>query len=167
MIELAIVCYITRCQNGSQSGRQNAFSWRLRCSDRKREYQNGRIRPQKLNASSAAQNTTTFRNSPSPPPRAPLNHSDTENQNHVGNGGIYEMGTFHTHPLTFNEVNGHHYFPQRFSKKFRFSLQPESIDKLSIVCFPLAFTLFNMIYWWYYLSQTFDTPVPPLSSSHA
>ena len=31
-------------------------------------------------------------------------------------------------------------------------IQPESIDKLSIVFFPLAFTLFNLIYWWYYLS---------------
>lgn len=32
-------------------------------------------------------------------------------------------------------------------------IQPESIDKLSIVVFPLAFTLFNLIYWWYYLSM--------------
>ncbi|KAK0411605.1 hypothetical protein QR680_005740 [Steinernema hermaphroditum] len=164
MIELAIVCYITRCQNGAQSGR-SAFSWRFRCSERKRDGQNGRIRPQKL-ASSTVQNAATFRNSPSPPPRALLNPSDAEQP--VGNGGIYEMGTFHSHhPLTFNEVNGHHYFPQHFQKKISFSLQPESIDKLSIVCFPLAFTLFNMIYWWYYLSQTFDATIPPPSSSHA
>nr|WRV86329.1 mod-1 [Meloidogyne graminicola] len=30
-------------------------------------------------------------------------------------------------------------------------IQPESIDKLSIVIFPLTFTLFNLIYWWHYL----------------
>ncbi|KAL7076139.1 hypothetical protein ACQ4LE_004838 [Meloidogyne hapla] len=30
-------------------------------------------------------------------------------------------------------------------------VQPESIDKLSIVVFPLTFTLFNLIYWWHYL----------------
>uniref|UniRef100_A0A1I7YRA0 Ligand-gated ion channel 50 n=1 Tax=Steinernema glaseri TaxID=37863 RepID=A0A1I7YRA0_9BILA len=159
MIELAIVCYITRCQSGS--GR--SFSWR--CSERKRDGQNGRIRPQKLTASSTVQNTATFRGSPSPPPRAPLNQVE---EPAVGNGGVYEMGTFHSHhPLTFSEVNGHHYFPQHFSKRLSFSLQPESIDKLSIVCFPLAFTLFNMIYWWYYLSQTFDSETTTPSSSHA
>ncbi|KAL3077351.1 hypothetical protein niasHS_013340 [Heterodera schachtii] len=31
-------------------------------------------------------------------------------------------------------------------------IQPESIDKFSIVVFPLTFTLFNLIYWCYYLS---------------
>uniref|UniRef100_A0A0N4ZTQ9 Ligand-gated ion channel 50 n=1 Tax=Parastrongyloides trichosuri TaxID=131310 RepID=A0A0N4ZTQ9_PARTI len=35
-------------------------------------------------------------------------------------------------------------------------IEPESIDKLSIVCFPLAFTLFNLIYWWHYLGRNID-----------
>ncbi|EGT39469.1 hypothetical protein CAEBREN_28484 [Caenorhabditis brenneri] len=33
---------------------------------------------------------------------------------------------------------------------------PEAVDKFSIVAFPLAFTMFNLVYWWHYLSQTFD-----------
>uniref|UniRef100_A0A0K0EW59 Ligand-gated ion channel 50 n=1 Tax=Strongyloides venezuelensis TaxID=75913 RepID=A0A0K0EW59_STRVS len=38
-------------------------------------------------------------------------------------------------------------------------IEPESIDKLSIVCFPLAFTLFNLIYWWHYLGRNIDESV--------
>uniref|UniRef100_A0A915Q1Z7 Ligand-gated ion channel 50 n=1 Tax=Setaria digitata TaxID=48799 RepID=A0A915Q1Z7_9BILA len=39
---------------------------------------------------------------------------------------------------------------------FVMGAKPEMIDKLSLVCFPLAFTLFNAVYWWYYLSYTFE-----------
>ncbi|KAK6025329.1 hypothetical protein OSTOST_08780, partial [Ostertagia ostertagi] len=41
---------------------------------------------------------------------------------------------------------------------------PEAVDKFSIVAFPLAFTFFNLIYWWHYLSQTFDYKVQQITS---
>ena len=59
---------------------------------------------------------------------------------------------------------------------------PEAVDKFSIVAFPLAFTCFNvrftlyskiatflqLVYWWHYLSQTFEQQqgIPSGSSSH-
>lgn len=41
------------------------------------------------------------------------------------------------------QINAHHTNPVMHRKR-RLNLQPESIDKLSIVCFPLAFTFFNV-----------------------
>jgi hypothetical protein len=68
-------------------------------------------------------------------------------------------------PLTFEQINGHQpapiYMRALSRRRNLFSIQPESIDKMSIVCFPLAFTFFNLSYWWYYLSQSFEgMPVP-------
>ncbi|MCP9256894.1 Serotonin-gated chloride channel [Dirofilaria immitis] len=59
--------------------------------------------------------------------------------------------------ITFEEVN---YNSNQCSSDKWHSLitdiRPEMVDKLSLVCFPLAFTLFNVIYWWCYLFSTFE-----------
>uniref|UniRef100_A0A0K0ET68 Ligand-gated ion channel 50 n=1 Tax=Strongyloides stercoralis TaxID=6248 RepID=A0A0K0ET68_STRER len=60
-----------------------------------------------------------------------------------------------------NNINNKNYGSRR-KKRIRCRLdgiEPESIDKLSIVCFPLAFTLFNLIYWWHYLGRNIDDNV--------
>ncbi|MFH4983954.1 hypothetical protein AB6A40_010663 [Gnathostoma spinigerum] len=44
--------------------------------------------------------------------------------------------------LTFEQINGA--TKRKIVKKRKFHLHPESIDKLSVVCFPLAFTVFNV-----------------------
>ncbi|EJW81041.1 hypothetical protein WUBG_08051 [Wuchereria bancrofti] len=50
-------------------------------------------------------------------------------------------------------------YPNRYSGKrslLTIDIRPETVDKLSLVCFPLAFTLFNLVYWWYYLFNTLE-----------
>ncbi|KAI1716061.1 neurotransmitter-gated ion-channel ligand binding domain-containing protein [Ditylenchus destructor] len=92
------------------------------------------------------------------------------------NGGLYDCpvgtGNFHAPPLTFEQINGHQPSAINYNKPYKrrsrpcIQIQPESIDKMSIVCFPLSFTIFNLVYWWYYLSQTFDTTSGVPSSTH-
>ncbi|KAI6189719.1 hypothetical protein M3Y97_00039100 [Aphelenchoides bicaudatus] len=101
--------------------------------------------------------------SPSPPPNSRL----LRNGSPPTNGSAYEMNSMLAQPtpLTFEQVNGHQpqpvYMRALARRRNLLAIQPESIDKMSIVCFPLAFTFFNLIYWWYYLSQSFEgLPVP-------
>ena len=156
MVELAVVCYITRCKatkvekplspvpqismTGFCPGGSNRF--------RSETFANGSCRNERTNLLCHERHMPSSRkttkesgsirgnNSPSPPPQG-------------GNGGVYEMGTFISQqPLTFEQINGHqpqlpaYMKPKR--RKIHFSIAPESIDKMSIVCFPLAFTLFNV-----------------------
>jgi cation transporter family protein len=225
MIELAIVCYITRCQSGqkkevypSSSASSSAvgtfngatgpglFGMAPPMSGgglRYRPHANGscrgegsfhcmepRVIPQRHSSgqtfcccgSGCGGNGSTpgagsvYRNSPSPPPftgRLLRRSSTPPAQSHAhihGNGGVFETTSFvQQQPLTFEQVNGHQPVPVYLrppKRRHFFTIQPESIDKMSIVCFPLAFTLFNLIYWWYYLSQTFDQMHMPMEPAH-
>ncbi|KAI6239238.1 hypothetical protein M3Y99_00598300 [Aphelenchoides fujianensis] len=84
------------------------------------------------------------------PPAAPPGATPTAN---------YEMLS-QVPPLTFEQINGYApapaYLRPRAKRQNLFRIAPESVDKMSLVCFPLAFTFFNAVYWWYYLSQTFE-----------
>lgn len=42
----------------------------------------------------------------------------------------------------------------RFRFKWPFKFSCELIDKISMILFPLCFTMFNAVYWWYYISQS-------------
>ncbi|KAI6186786.1 hypothetical protein M3Y98_00170700 [Aphelenchoides besseyi] len=91
--------------------------------------------------------------SPSPPPNGRL----------LSNGSPPVVGTTptanydlynQTSPLTFEQINGYQHAPVYSRSLTRrrnlLAIAPESVDKASLVCFPLAFTFFNAIYWWYY-----------------
>jgi hypothetical protein len=188
MVELAFVCYITRCKasstpkesltpqpsTASLTGLYSSGA-SSRCFNKTHAYTNGSCRSDKgsilCHDRTSRRSTVNRENSlllrggggsPSPPPagvaRIRTNPSPPPGN---GNGGIYEMGTFISQqPLTFEQVNGHQPLIPTYMKpkkrSWNFSIAPESIDKLSIVMFPLAFTMFNLCYWWYYLSATFE-----------
>ncbi|CAD5225083.1 unnamed protein product [Bursaphelenchus okinawaensis] len=211
MVELAFVCYITRCQaghkktdppqhapyhsvssssssivNGMTSTPMGAFG----ClpsrehqigSLRYRPYANGVCGNGRTEANRAVLlshdtrnrrsshalptngSATHFRQSPSPPPSSRLLRpgSPTSSAHNL------EMNSMFTPagPLTFEQINGYQPQPMYLRtvarRRHLLNIQPESIDKMSIVCFPLAFTFFNLIYWWYYLSQSFEGLPPP------
>nr|pir hypothetical protein K06C4.6 - Caenorhabditis elegans [Caenorhabditis elegans] len=112
MVELAFVCYISRCQNSVRKGSL---------------HRNG--------------------------PPSPLN---------------LQMTTFDSEiPLTFDQLPVSMESDRPLIEEMRSTsppppsgclarFHPEAVDKFSIVAFPLAFTMFNLVYWWHYLSQTFD-----------
>uniref|UniRef100_A0A7E4VV24 Ligand-gated ion channel 50 n=1 Tax=Panagrellus redivivus TaxID=6233 RepID=A0A7E4VV24_PANRE len=191
MVELAIVCYITRCRSSfpkepDSPPPQSATLYSSRSSGRFRPngYVNGSCRSDRGSIFDRSRKTTTasahHRDNSlllrgSSPPSSPMTariraHSMATpqvvpvNGNGNGNGGVYEMGMFVSQtPLTFEQVNGHeadmapvYNVKRRQRSCWQCSIQPESIDKMSIVCFPFAFMIFNFIYWWYYLSQTFE-----------
>uniref|UniRef100_A0A914CN19 Uncharacterized protein n=1 Tax=Acrobeloides nanus TaxID=290746 RepID=A0A914CN19_9BILA len=196
MIELAVVCYITRCQAANQKlsgeggigpigntrGKESISLASGSLRYRPQAYANGGCRGSILYADKINRKTshhypllnhtdlsgsTTFRSNPSPP--LDTGKAIRASSPPPGLGGVYEMGTFIQQPLTFEQINGHQPAPIFLREKKRkfFVIHPESIDKLSIVCFPLAFTIFNLVYWWYYLSQTFEQVVPmPGPGSH-
>lgn len=184
MIELAFVCYISRCQSSKA----------IRSLDRRCILSNGRNVKQnysktnglsRIDQSIATKGSLCYgelqrerctsvqhtrsgpftasilRNSPSPP-LAVRSMGQTNrvitSDNEVTNKD--QSTLISNAPLSFEQINAHHTNPVMHRKR-RLNLQPESIDKLSIVCFPLAFTFFNLLYWWYYLSQTFDPAVVP------
>ncbi|CAI5452291.1 unnamed protein product [Caenorhabditis angaria] len=162
MIELAFVCYISRCQNS------------VRNAERRRE----RMRNSQVWANGSCRTTRTngYANGSVISHYNPINNG---NGNLNGNGQLrnetpvvthrnnsfsrhngppsplnLQMTTFDSEiPLTFDQLRPETPEP-RSGCMARF--HPEAIDKFSIVAFPLAFTIFNLIYWNYYLSQTFD-----------
>uniref|UniRef100_A0AC35F589 Uncharacterized protein n=1 Tax=Panagrolaimus sp. PS1159 TaxID=55785 RepID=A0AC35F589_9BILA len=179
MVELAFVCYITRCKasstpkesltpqpsTASLTGLYSSGA-SSRCFNKTHAYTNGSCRSDKgsilCHDRTSRRSTVNRENSillrgggggsPSPPPagvaRIRTNPSPPPGN---GNGGIYEMGTFISQqPLTFEQVNGHQPLIPTYmkpkKKSWNFSIAPESIDKLSIVMFPLAFTMFNVSY---------------------
>ncbi|CAD6193919.1 unnamed protein product [Caenorhabditis auriculariae] len=164
MVELAFVCYISRCQNSVRNAERRRE--RLRSSQ---VWANGSCRSRGNNgyvgngsiishytpAGNGHRNDTPMighRPSLSRGPPSPLN---------------LQMTTFDSEiPLTFDQLpetdrplveqycRSSSPPPPTSGCLARF--HPEAIDKFSIVAFPLAFTMFNLVYWWHYLSQTFD-----------
>lgn len=166
MVELAFVCYISRCQNSVRSAERRKD--RVRTSQvwtngscRSRAGQNNSNGNGSLYSQTA--NGCTINRAPThPTQRAPNLH--------------LHMTTFDSEtPLTFEQLPSE---PDRpLMDEFRSPspatnvsciarFHPEAVDKFSIVAFPLAFTLFNLIYWWHYLSQTFDYKVQQIAASH-
>ena len=173
MVELAFVCYITRCKasslpkepstpppSTSLTGLYSSGNSGSRCF-KPNSYSNGSCRSDKgsiLCHDRASRRSTVNREnslllrgggSPSPPLGIARIRTNPSPPPGNGNGGIYEMGTFISQqPLTFEQINGHqptipaYMKPKR--RRFSFSIAPESIDKFSIVMFPLAFTIFNV-----------------------
>uniref|UniRef100_A0A8R1U4P2 Mod-1 n=1 Tax=Pristionchus pacificus TaxID=54126 RepID=A0A8R1U4P2_PRIPA len=189
MLELAFVCYITRCQNSSRWGKR---SERRPAVAATRSMRNGGVTNRRQ--LHLDDETTTI-----PMMNGNINGNGTVNGNGSCRDGtmtarsIHEVihptsspSPIHFHMSTFDsstplsidqqrlclsldsqiglhsngvEISSHyHPHPSRSSPTpgcfMRF--HPESVDKFSIVCFPLAFTLFNLIYWWHYLSKSFE-----------
>ncbi|KAF8383340.1 mod-1 [Pristionchus pacificus] len=198
MLELAFVCYITRCQNSSRWGKR---SERRPAVAATRSMRNGGVTNRRQ--LHLDDETTTI-----PMMNGNINGNGTVNGNGSCRDGtmtarsIHETevtlarvllivlagiafpskvihptsspSPIHFHMSTFDsstplsidqlhsngvEISSHyHPHPSRSSPTpgcfMRF--HPESVDKFSIVCFPLAFTLFNLIYWWHYLSKSFE-----------
>ncbi|CAJ0960845.1 unnamed protein product, partial [Mesorhabditis belari] len=166
MVELAFVCYISRCaSNRDKTNRRESPRSRAAvyanggCRTRTPHHLNGNVMTDSL-----MRNGVSVRESSVDPPQ--------RDAYRLPNGPPpplhFHMTTFDVaQPLTLEQVGG---LPPPFRDPSpspqpdciaRF--HPESIDKLSIVCFPLAFTMFNLFYWWYFLSPTFDQdflPVP-------
>lgn len=174
MVELAFVCYITRCKASSvpkdpvtppPSTSMTGFYSSVptsRCFKSNHSYTNGSCRSDKgsilCHDRTSRRSTVNRENSlllrggggsPSPPLGVARIRTNPSPPPGNGNGGVYEMGTFISQqPLTFEQINGHQpAFPTYMKPKrrqFSFSIAPESIDKFSIVMFPLAFTIFNV-----------------------
>ncbi|GMS79860.1 hypothetical protein PENTCL1PPCAC_2035, partial [Pristionchus entomophagus] len=178
MLELAFVCYITRCQNSSRWGKR---SERRPAASAARPMRNGGVGSRRQ--VHLDDETTTL---------PMMNGSINGNGGvHNGNGSCrdgtmtarsmhevihptsspspihFHMNTYDSStPLSIDQLhsNGIEISSSQYPSHRRPSptpgcfmrFHPESVDKFSIVCFPLAFTLFNLIYWWHYLSKTFE-----------
>ncbi|VDN08562.1 unnamed protein product [Thelazia callipaeda] len=203
MVELAFVCYITRCFGGnlkkkittrrfepwrrlqSQSALSNLNGTYRKSSFRSRIlktssghsllYHSKRMRHKGKIRSNAT--TSIFRESPSPPlTMQNLSQRPFRVMDHCSNN-IQSITT--EEKLTFKEfiTSSHNSdsisaatlmnsqksisFIQQATRNVNpctvkrnlllIDIKPETVDKFSLVCFPLAFTLFNFMYWWYYL----------------
>uniref|UniRef100_A0A0R3RHU7 Gamma-aminobutyric acid receptor subunit beta n=1 Tax=Elaeophora elaphi TaxID=1147741 RepID=A0A0R3RHU7_9BILA len=108
-------------------------------------HQNGKLQNRLISAS-------IFRNSPSPTfSMQNLSHcapiSKVRNLDIITSRAIKRL-------FTLEEVTHN---PSQYTGRrslLVIDIRPETVDKLSLVCFPLAFTLFNFVYWWYYLFRT-------------
>ncbi|CAJ0568426.1 unnamed protein product, partial [Mesorhabditis spiculigera] len=161
MVELAIVCYITRCQN-SGSSRSPRRESRARaavyanggCRNRTPHHPNGTILRESLVSNGTIRETAVD----GPPVSDAYRAAPPPLHYHMHN---FDVAT----PLTLEQVggappdDGHGEEPPGCLARFH----PEAIDKMSIVCFPLAFTLFNLLYWWTYLAETFNQDFLPIS----
>ncbi|CAB3398693.1 unnamed protein product [Caenorhabditis bovis] len=163
MVELAFVCYISRCQNS------------VRNAERRRE----RMRNSQVWANGSCRNRSNgYVNGGGSLISA--NNNNRQDTPFVGRGGSLtrangppsplnlQMTTFDSEvPLTFEQLPLSTDSDRPLISELRSSspipqsgclarFHPEAVDKFSIVAFPLAFTMFNLIYWWFYLSQTFE-----------
>ncbi|KAI6216417.1 hypothetical protein M3Y99_01822500 [Aphelenchoides fujianensis] len=201
MVELAFVCYITRCQPGPKrngdrpwaavEGRASPYTMGAAygCMSGREAMGSLRYRPHPLangvcgsgrgalaTAESTRGSLLTYEQQRQANPAGGTNRRASQSV-HGGNGSIggggggasaypgatptanYEMLS-QVPPLTFEQINGYApapaYLRPRAKRQNLFRIAPESVDKMSLVCFPLAFTFFNAVYWWYYLSQTFE-----------
>ncbi|CAK5117928.1 unnamed protein product [Meloidogyne enterolobii] len=83
-----------------------------------------------------------------------VSNAKSESANSSSFGDQFSFPELHSPIISPSSRNAHY---MSFGKGLSFAeenwpvVQPESIDKLSIVIFPLTFTLFNLIYWWHYL----------------
>ncbi|KAM3716103.1 Serotonin-gated chloride channel [Dirofilaria immitis] len=169
IVELAFVCLITRCFDGNlkkqitrkqrrQRKKRNEQSQQLclRLSSPNRKaypsFSSANLMEQTRKSRDKTISSTIFRKLPSP---------SLSMQNLTNCAHIHEVQNSTSRNsegvITFEEVN---YNSNQCSSDKWHSLitdiRPEMVDKLSLVCFPLAFTLFNVIYWWCYLFSTFE-----------
>ncbi|EYC10594.1 hypothetical protein Y032_0054g2449 [Ancylostoma ceylanicum] len=162
MVELAFVCYISRCQNSVRSAERRRE--RIRTSQ---IWSNGSCRSRVGHAHSNGNGSLQSANG------CTVNRSTLSSRAPPSTLHLH-MTTFDSEtPLTFEQLSNE---PERpLMEEFRSPspatnvsciarFHPEAVDKFSIVAFPLAFTLFNLVYWWHYLSQTFDYKVSQITS---
>uniref|UniRef100_A0A1I8ELA4 Uncharacterized protein n=1 Tax=Wuchereria bancrofti TaxID=6293 RepID=A0A1I8ELA4_WUCBA len=179
IVELAFVCFITRCFDGnlkkkitrkqrqrkkqqighsqqlcfsSMSPNPNGICHRTDCLSRtyslfpSANLMHGRKQKGKLQ-NNTMEEASIFRKLPSPS----VSMQNLSNATHIS-----EIRNFDVDGLfTFKKAT----YPNRYSGKrslLTIDIRPETVDKLSLVCFPLAFTLFNLVYWWYYLFNTLE-----------
>ncbi|VDN91633.1 unnamed protein product [Brugia pahangi] len=176
IVELAFVCFITRCFGGnlkkkitrkqrqckqhrsqqlclsSISPNTNDFYHRPDCLSRtyslfpSANLMHGRKQKGKLQNNTSME-ASIFRKLPSPS----LSIQNLSHPTHISEVRNFDVdGLFTSEKATY---------PNRYSGKrslLTIDIRPETVDKLSLVCFPLAFTLFNLVYWWYYLFNTLE-----------
>ncbi|KAL3986095.1 Neurotransmitter-gated ion-channel ligand binding domain family protein [Acanthocheilonema viteae] len=178
IVELAIVCFITRCFGGNlkkkitrkrrrRQKQQNDQSQQQLCLRSSSPDPNGichrsghsprtyslfspsNLMQQKGKPQNRMISASVFRKSPSPT----LSMQNLSHSIHISEARNFDVITPAATEklLTFEEItcNSNQYSGKR--SLLIIDIRPETIDKLSLVCFPLAFTLFNLVYWWYYL----------------
>ncbi|CAO4380306.1 unnamed protein product [Caenorhabditis nigoni] len=155
MVELAFVCYISRCQNSVRNAERrrermrNSQVWANgSCRTRSNGYANGGSIISHYHPTSNGNGSNNRQDTPLVTGRGSLHRNGPPSPLNL------QMTTFDSEiPLTFDQMRpGSPPPPSGCLARFH----PEAVDKFSIVAFPLAFTMFNLVYWWHYLSQTFD-----------
>nr|CRZ21760.1 BMA-MOD-1 [Brugia malayi] len=165
IVELAFVCFITRCFGGN-----------LKKKITRKQRQCKQHRSQQLCLSSVSPNTNDIYHRPdclsrtySLFPSTNLMHGRKQKgklQNNTMEASIFRKLPSPSlsiqnlsHPTHISEVTNFDVdglftsekatYPNRYSGKrslLTIDIRPETVDKLSLVCFPLAFTLFNVIF---------------------
>ncbi|UMM36341.1 hypothetical protein L5515_008542 [Caenorhabditis briggsae] len=169
MVELAFVCYISRCQNSVRNAERrrermrNSQVWANgSCRTRSNGYANGGSIISHYHPTSNGNGNNNRQDTPLVTGRGSLHRNGPPSPLNL------QMTTFDSEiPLTFDQLPVSMESDRPLIDEMRpgsppppsgclARFHPEAVDKFSIVAFPLAFTMFNLVYWWHYLSQTFD-----------
>uniref|UniRef100_A0A8R1XN20 Uncharacterized protein n=2 Tax=Onchocerca TaxID=6281 RepID=A0A8R1XN20_ONCVO len=159
VVELAFVCFLSRCFGGNlkkkmtkkrqrrrQKRQQNDQSQQQLWFQSSSSNLNGICHPNDCAFSSKssqeqATSSTILRKSPSP-----------SMQNLTQN---FTSRTIEEPFISQKIICNSNQYPVK-RNLLSINIRPETVDKLSLICFPLAFTLFNLVYWCYYLLCTFE-----------